>query len=159
MYSCLIISNTHRCLTYFLFTQQAMYIQITNAICIHQKLLFTVYFFLSLPPNWYQFKKWHLQINFRLFWTRKKWKPLINVKNLHTCIKHILKHVWNHIFSLFSELFRENWKKCLPAIRKRGFISEFIFNLVPFTPISKTIEHSFLKMGANLKYLLRLNHL
>ena len=28
-----------------------------------------------------------------------------------------------------------------------------------FTPVSKTIQHNFLKMGANLKYFSRLNHL
>ena len=133
-----------------------MYIQITNAICIHQKLLFYSLFFLSLPPNWYQFKKWHLQINIRLFWTRKKWKSPVNVKNLHTYIKYILNHVWNHTLSLFSDLFRENWKKMPACNQKKEFNLRIYFQ---FTPVSKTIQDNFLKMGANLKYLSRLNHL
>ena len=126
-------------LLFIIHNQQCTYKSQMLHVLIHQKLLFYSLFFLNLPPNWYQFKKWHLQINIRLFWTRKKWKSLINVKNLHTYIKYILNHVWNHILSLFSELFRENCKKCLPAIRKRNLISEFIFNSLQLVKRFSTI--------------------
>ena len=107
------------------YKSQMLYVYIRN-------FFFTVYFFLVChQADMYQFKKGHLQINFRLFWTRKKWRTLIIVKYSHIYIKHILKHVWNHIFSLFSELFRENWKKMPACNQKKGLNLRIYFQFTP----------------------------
>ena len=117
--------NTHR--YYYLFTQQAMYIQITNAICIHQKLLFYSLFFLCYQTN-ISLKSGIYKSTLDYFGherSEEHWSLL----NIHIYTSNIFWSTFEITFLAYFQKFSEKTgKKCLPAIRKRSLISEFIFN-------------------------------
>ena len=124
-----------------------------------RNFFFTVYFFLVCHQTDISLKSGIYKLTLDYFGHERSenhWSML----KIYIHASNIFWSTFEITFSAYFQNFSEKTgKKCLPTIKKRGLISQFIFNLVPFTPISKTIEHSFLKMGANLKYLLRLNHL
>ena len=134
MYSCLIISNTHRCLTYFLlYTTSNVH---TNHKCYMylyiRNFFFTVYFFLVCHQTDISLKSDIYKLTLDYFGHERS----ENHWSMSKIYKHqthilILKHVWNHIFSLFSELFGENWKKMPTCNQKKGLNLTIYFQFGP----------------------------